>query len=340
MENIYSNNDYKNFLIYLKQEIIQAKNNALKSVNKELINLYWNIWEKLSDKIKNSKWWNSIIENLSNDIKKEFPWIQGFSKDNLWRMVKFFEFYKENKKLAPLVQEISWTNNIIILEKCENDFQKEYYLKLSKKLALSKRVLQNKIESSEFERILSENKTNNFSLTLEEEHSQLVENIIKEDYVFDFLSLWQEYKERQLEAELIKNLKDFILELGIWFAYIWNQYNLKLNWEDYFLDLFFYHTKLKCYIVIELKIWKFLPEYAGKLNFYLNIVDDKIKDESDNPTIWILICKEKSYEVVEYALRWQTSPMAITEYSFDKLPKDYQKNLPDVRKIEEFLDKF
>ncbi len=340
MTNISSNNDYKNFFINLKQEIIQAKNNALKSVNKELINLYWNIWEKLSDKIKNSKWWNSIIENLSNDIKKEFPWIQGFSKQNLWNMIKFYEFYSENTKLQPLAGEISWSNNIIILEKCENDFQKEYYLKLSKKLALSKRVLQNKIESSEFERILSENKTNNFSLTLEEEHSQLVENIIKEDYVFDFLSLWEEYKERQLEAELIKNLKDFILELWIWFAYIWNQYNLKLNWEDYFLDLLFYHTKLKCYIVIELKIWKFLPEYAGKLNFYLNIVDDKIKDESDNPTIWILICKEKSHEVVEYALRWQTSPMAITEYSFDKLPKNYQKNLPDVRKIEEFLDKF
>lgn len=340
MENIYSNNDYKNFLIHLKQEIIQAKNNALKSVNKELINLYWNIWEKLSDKMKLSKWGDNIIEQLSTDIKKDFPWIQGFSKQNLWNMIKFYDFYSNNLKLQPLAGEISWSNNIIILEKCENDFQREYYLKLSKKLTLSKRVLQNKIESSEFERILSENKTNNFTLTLEEEHSQLVENIVKDDYVFDFLSLWQEYKERQLEAELIKNLKDFILELWIWFAYIWNQYNLKLDWEDYFLDLFFYHTKLKCYIVIELKIWKFLPEYAGKLNFYLNIVDDKIKDESDNPTIWILICKEKSYEVVEYALRWQTSPMAITEYSFDKLPKDYQKNLPDVRKIEEFLDKF
>ncbi len=340
MENIYSNNDYKNFLIHLKQEIIQAKNNALKSVNKELINLYWNIWEKLSDKMKLSKWGDNIIEQLSTDIKKDFPWIQGFSKQNLWNMIKFYDFYSNNLKLQPLAGEISWSNNIIILEKCENDFQREYYLKLSKKLTLSKRVLQNKIESSEFERILSENKTNNFTLTLEEEHSQLVENIVKDDYVFDFLSLWQEYKERQLEAELIKNLKDFILELWIWFAYIWNQYNLKLDWEDYFLDLFFYHTKLKCYIVIELKIWKFLPEYAGKLNFYLNIVDDKIKDEKDNPTIWILICKEKSYEVVEYALRWQTSPMAITEYSFDKLPKDYQKNLPDVRKIEEFLDKF
>lgn len=236
-------NDYKDFLVNLKQEIIQARNNALKSVNKELINLYSNIWEKLSDKMKNSKWGDNIIEQLSTDIKREFPWIQGFSKYNLWRMVKFFEFYSKNQKLAPLVQEISWSNNIIILEKCENDFQREYYLKLSKKLALSKRVLQNKIESSEFERILSENKTNNFTLTLEEEHSQWVENIIKEDYIFDFLSLWDEYKERQLEAELIKNLKDFILELWIWFAYIWNQYNLKLDWEDYFLDSHFYELQ-------------------------------------------------------------------------------------------------
>lgn len=241
-------NDYKDFLIEIKQNILQARNNALKSVNTELIKLYSNIWEKLSDKIKNSKWWNSIIENLSNDIKKDFPWIQGFSKQNLWNMVKFYDFYSKNTKLQPLAGEISWSNNIIILEKCENDFQREYYLKLSKKLSISKRVLQNKIECREFERVLSENKTNNFELTIEEENLQLVENTIKEDYIFDFLSLWEEYKERELEANLIKNLKDFILELWIWFAYIWNQYNLKVDWEDYFLDLLFYHTKLKCYI--------------------------------------------------------------------------------------------
>ena len=244
---ILQNNDYKNFLKNLKQEIIKARNNALKSENKELIELYWNIWKNISEKISNDWWWKSIVENLSDDLKKEFPWIQGFSKQNIWNMIKFYEFYSQNKKLQPLAGEISWSNNIIILEKCENDFQREYYLKLSKKLSLSKRVLQNKIESSEFERLLSENKTNNFELTLEEENLQFVQNTIKEDYIFDFLSLWDEYKERELETELIKKLKEFILELWIWFAYIGNQYNLKLDEEDYFLDLLFYHTKLKCY---------------------------------------------------------------------------------------------
>lgn len=333
-------NNYKDFLISLKKDILWSQQQALKSVNTELLSLYWNIWKKLSDKIHTSWWWKSIVENLSKDLKKEFSWIQGFSKQNLWNMIKFYEFYSENKKLHPLAGEISWSNNIIILEKCENNFQREYYLKLSKKLAISKRVLQNKIESNEFERIISESKTNNFELTLEEENLQIVQNTIKEDYIFDFLTLWTEYKERDLETKLIRKLQDFILELWIGFAYIGNQYNIKLDWEDYFLDLLFYHTKLKSYIVIELKIWKFLPEYAGKLNFYLNIVDDTVKDISDNPTIWILICKEKNHEVVEYSLRWQTSPMAITEYSFDRLPKDYQNNLPDVKKIEKFLESF
>ena len=332
--------DYKDFLLNLKQDIIQARNNALKSVNTELIELYWNIWKELSHKILHAWWWKSIVKNLSDDLKKDFPWIQGFSKDNLWRMVKFFEFYSENQKLAPLVQEISWSNNIIILEKCENNFQREYYLKLSKKIAISKRVLQNKIESSEFERIVSKNKTHNFELTLEEENLQIVQNIIKEDYIFDFLSLWEEYKERDLEASLIKNLWNFILELWIWFAYIWNQYNLNISGKDYFIDILFYHSKLKCYIVVELKIGEFQPEHLWKLNFYINAVDDSLRDTSDNPTIWILICKEKDHKTVEYALRWQTSPMAISEYTFENLPEDYQKNLPDVKKIEEFLERF
>ncbi|UFX82759.1 DUF1016 N-terminal domain-containing protein [Candidatus Absconditicoccus praedator] len=154
----YKKTEYKNFFIELKDKIQQSRNNALRSVNKELINLYWEIGKKLSEKINNSGWGKSVVENLSSDLKKEFPGIQGFSKDNLWRMIKFFEFYSENKKLAPLVQEISWSNNIIILEKCKDEFQIEYYLKLANKMHLSKRVLQNKIESQEFERVLSENK--------------------------------------------------------------------------------------------------------------------------------------------------------------------------------------
>ncbi len=274
--------DYNSFLIQIKKEIFESRNNALKIVNKELVNLYFNIWKNISEKIENSWWWKSIVENLSEDLKKEFPWIQWFSWRNLWNMVKFFEFYSKNSKLHPLAAEISWSNNIIILEKCKTDFQIEYYLKLSKKTHLSKRVLQNKIESQEFERILSKDKTNNFNLTLKEENLEIVENTIKDSYIFDFLSLWDEYKERDLEANLLNNLKKIILELWIWFAYIWNQYNLKVEWNDYFLDMLFYHTKLKCYIIIELKIWEFKPEFAWKLNFYINIVDDKIKQKDDN----------------------------------------------------------
>lgn len=332
--------DYKSFLIQIKKEIIESRNNTLKNVNKELVELYFNIWKNISKKIENSWWWKNIVENLSNDLKKEFPWIQWFSKQNLWNMIRFADFYSIKLKLQPLAGEISWSNNIIILEKCKNDFQIEYYLKLSIKTHLSKRVLQNKIESQEFERIISTTKTNNFKLTLPEENLQIIENTIKDSYVFDFLSLWDEYKERNLESNLLQNLKKFILELWIWFAYIGNQYNIKIEWNDYFLDMLFYHTRLKCYIIIELKIWEFKPEFVWKLNFYINIVDDKIKQKDDNTTIWLLICKSKNKWIVEYALKGQTNPLAISEYDFDNLSKVLQQNLPSKEKIKTFLKWF
>ncbi len=337
---IIASPDYKSLIIQIKQEVLQSRNNVLKIVNKELVSLYFRLWKNISEKIKNNWWWKNIVEKLSEDLKKEFLWIQWFSKQNLWNMIKFYDFYSKNLKLQPLAGEISWSNNIIILEKCENNYQIEYYLKLAKKTHLSKRVLQIKIESKEFERILSENKTNNFNLTLKEEQAQLVENTIKDSYIFDFLSLWDEYKERDLESNLLKNLEKFILELWIWFAFVGSQYNLKVEWEDYFLDLLFYHTKLKCYVVIELKIWEFKPEYIWKLNFYINIVDDKIKQNDDNPTIWLLICKGKNKQIVEYALKWNTKPLAVSEYSFENLSPDLKKNLPSEEKIIEFLNKF
>ena len=243
---IITSSDYKDFILNIKQEVIKSRNNALKVVNKELVNLYFRLWKTIWEKVEKSSWWKNMIEIISEDLKKEFPWIQGFSERNIWNMIRFYDFYSKNEKLQPLAAEISWSNNIIILEKCETDFQKEYYIKLSKKLHLSKRVLQNKIESHEFERVLSVEKTNNFDISLEEDHLELVQNTIKDSYIFDFLSLWDEYKERELESELLKNLKKFILELWIGFAYVWNQYNLKLEEEDYFLDMLFYHIKLKC----------------------------------------------------------------------------------------------
>jgi len=255
-------------------------------------------------------------------------------------MVKFYDFYTQHTKLQPLAGEISWSNNIIILEKCNDLSQIEYYLKLSKKLWLSKRVLQNKIESNDFEQRAIDNKHHNLDLTLSESYAQLVNHTIKDSYVFDFLDLWDVYREQELEQWLIQHLKKFILELGIGFAYVGNQYNLILQWDDYFLDMLFYHTKLKCYIVIELKIGKFMPEYAGKLNFYISLVDDQIKDASDQATIWLLICKEKDDKVVEYALRWQSQPMVVSQYSFEWLPSELQQNLPTEDMIKRFLDNF
>ncbi|MBS9775298.1 DUF1016 family protein [Candidatus Gracilibacteria bacterium] len=335
-----SSSEYKKFLVDIKQEILQSQKRAFKQVNKELVQLYFKIGNLISQKINKSDWGKSIVENVSDDIKRTFPGIKGFSKQNIWNMIKFYEFYNQNKKLQPLAGEISWSNNMVILEKCKTDFQKEYYLKLSGKIPLSKRVLQNKIDSQEFERVLSTQKTHNLDLTLEEEQKEVLENTIKDEYVFDFLNLGEKYKESELEQALIDNLEKFLLELGKGFAFVGRQYNLQVDGDDYFLDLLFYHTKLKCYIVVELKIGSFKPEFFGKMNFYLNVVDDFVKEADDNKTIGLLICKDKKKQTVEYALKGIDKPMVVSEYHHNTLPDNFQKSLPTEEEIYTFLKNF
>lgn len=335
-----SPSDYKSFFLEIKNEILESQKSIIKTINTQLVQLYFEIGKMISEKIELSDWWKAFVENLSKDLKNEFPWIKGFSERNIWYMIKFYKYYNWKERLQPLVAEISWSNNILILEKCENDFQREYYLKLCKKTHLSKRVLQHKIEWQEFERVLTSDKTHNFDLTLEEEHAKIVKNTLKDSYIFDFLSLWEEHSEKELEQNLLENFKKFILELWIWFAFIGSQYAIYLEWEEYFLDLLFYHTQLKCYVVVELKVWKFLPEYAGKLNFYLNLLDDTLKNTDDNPTIWILICKDKNKKTVEYSLKNIEQSLVVSEYSLKKLDEKFQKALPSEQDISDFLDRF
>ena len=245
--------------------------------------------------------------------------------------------------MQTLSAQSSWSHNVKIIEKCNHKdwkdyLRREFYIKMSIKNNWSVRELENQLTFLAFEKQALQQ--NNFDLTIEEKHIELIQNTIKDSYIFDFLSLWDEYKERDLESNLLKNLKIFILELWIGFAYVWNQYNLKLEWDNYFLDMLFYHIKLKCYIVIELKIWKFLPEYAWKLSFYLNVIDWEIKEKNDNPTIWILICKDKSKKTVEYSLKTIENPLSVSEYNFNDLPDNFKENLPGEEKINTFLDKF
>jgi len=277
-------------------------------------------------------WGKTIVENLSSDLQKEFHGMQGFSSQNLWRMRKFYLTYQDDKKLAPLVREIGWSHNILIFEKCKDDLEKEFYIRMTKKFGWTKNILIHQIESNAYEKYLL-NQTN-FNKALAKEYRHQARLAVKDSYNFDFLELGEEYDERKLELGLIKNIRNFLLEMGGDFSFIGNQYKLDLDGEEFFIDLLLYHRRLKSLVAIELKATDFKPEYAGKMQFYLAVLDDKVRQKDENPSIGIIICKTKRRTVVEYALKTATSPMGVADYSLSKtLPKELKGLLPSANEI-------
>ena len=336
---IISEETYKQLLFSIKQEITQKQYNLGKQINTSLLELYWNIWKHIEE--QTASWrGSSIVEKLSKDLQNDVPDMKWFSSQNLRYMKKFYLTYNGNQKIQPLVGEISRSNHVVILDKCKDDFEREFYLKLCSKQACSKRVLMNKIDSKEYERYITIHKDNNFALIEEATIDEKTYNILKEQYLFDFLTLGKKYSERELETSLLGKLKDFLMELGLGFAYMWNQFEIIVDGDSYFLDLLFYHTKLKCYIVVELKIWEFKPEYAGKLNFYVNAVNRFLKIKDDNSTIGLLLCKEKKSTTVEISFEWMKTPLAVSEYRFDTkaLSQEFKNNLPEPEKLKKMLD--
>lgn len=330
---------YTNFLEEIKEKIYQSQYKALKAVNTELITLYWELGESIIEKQKQYGWGKSVVESLAKDLQKEFPGSKGYSSDNLWRMRKFVLRYSENEKLAPLVQEIGWSHNIIIMEKCKDDLEREFCIKMTKKYGWTKNVLIHQIEGKSYERFLL-NQTN-FDKSLEEKYKHQAKLGVKDSYSFDFLEMAEDYKERDLELGLVKNIRRFLMEMGGDYSFIGNQYRLELDGSEFFIDLLLYHRRLKSLIAIELKTTEFKPEYAGKMQFYLSVLDDKVKIEGENPSIGIIICKSKNRTVVEYALNTATKPMGIADYSLsEKLPEELKKLLPSPEEIIESLDRF
>lgn len=252
-----------------------------------MINLYWDIGKKIIEKQKEYNWGMSVVENLATDLQKEFPGIKGFSRDNIWRMRKFYLCYYQNQKLAPMVQEISWTKNIVILEICKDDLEREFYIKMTKKFGWSKNVLIHQIENKSYEKYLL-NQTN-FEKTLPEKYKTQAKLAVKDEYIFDFLELGEDHSEKELEIELLNNVRKFLIEMGGYFTFIGNQYRIEIEDEEFFIDLLLYHRKLKCLVAIELKFGDFKPEYAGKMQFYLSVLNDKVKLEDENPSIWSFI---------------------------------------------------
>ncbi|RJQ18908.1 MAG: DUF1016 domain-containing protein [Nitrospiraceae bacterium] len=330
--------EYKTFFKEIKERIHKAQYDALKAVNKELINLYWDIGKSIVSKQEKLAWGKAIVETLAKDLQKEFPGIQGFSSANLWRMRNFYLTYHKNEKLAPLVREISWTKNIIILERCKDDIRREFYLKTIKKFGWTKDVLINQLEAGAFERYMA-NQTN-FDKTVPEKYRHQAKLAVKDDYTFDFLELNDEHTERELEQALLGRIRKFLIEMGGYFAFVGNQYRLEIDGAEFFIDLLLYHRQLRCLIAVELKVGAFKPEYAGKMQFYLSALNDSVRLPEENPSIGIILCKEKSRTFVEYALKDSKKPIGVSTYKLtSKLPRELKKYLPSpeemVKRLEE-----
>ncbi|QBN20522.1 PDDEXK nuclease domain-containing protein [Flavobacterium nackdongense] len=292
--------------------IKKARYNAFKAVNTELINLYWEIGKYITTRTQSEGWGKATVQQLAQVIQSQEPDLKGFSDKNLWRMKQFYEAYCHFPKLSPLLRELSWTNNVIVFSKTKTAEEREFYLRLCKKENYTTRELERQVNSSYFERtMLSNQKLSAVPRVLPNEF----ENIFKDSYVLEFLNLSEDHSEKDLQQQLIEQMKHFLLELGKDFLFVGEEYRLQVGNKDYRTDLLFYHRNLQCLVAFELKTTDFEPEHLGKLNFYLEALDRDVKKPHENPSIGILLCKGKDDEVVEYALSRNLSPTRITEYT-------------------------
>ena len=324
--------EYLNFKNEITARIRSAQYEALKAVNKEMIALYWEVGKRITEQQTALGWGKSVVENLSRDIQKEFPGIKGFGVSNMWDMARFYAEYQSNEILQPLVGEISWSKHIIILTKCKETQQRQFYILATKKYGWTKDVLINKIEAKTYENYLLGQ--SNFDITLPDSIKNQAILALKDEYTFDLIGLAEEHSEYELEQAIIKNIRAFLMEFGTDFSFIGNQYRLEVDGKEYFIDLLLYNRRLQAMIAIELKIGEFQPEYKGKMEFYLNILNDTVKLPHENPAIGIIICKSKSRMIVEYALKSSNMPIGVATYSLSsELPEAYKKLLPTSEEI-------
>lgn len=315
------------------QLIKQSRTKAIKAVNSELINLYWSIGEYISKKLEIAEWGDSVVIELARYIQQHEPEIKGFSDKNLWRMRQFYETYKDLPKLSTGLRELSWSHNLAIFSRCKTTVEREFYLNLTKQENYSYRELDRQISSGLFERTM----IGNLKLsTVLREIKPDITNTFKDSYILDFLNLPGSHSERELQHGLVKQLKEFILELGKDFLFIDEEFKLQVGNSDFYIDLLFFHRGLQCLVAFELKANKFKPDHLGQLNFYLEALDRDVKKANENPSIGVLLCKDKDNEVVEYALSRSLSPTMVSEYK-TKLPdkKLLQQKLRELFDIED-----
>ena len=332
MEKVIDMNLYKKVFSDIKKEISRAQYKAVQVVNRELINMYWNVGKVI---LENSKWGNKFVNNLSVDLKLEFPQITGFSVRNLKYMRKLAEEYPDFEFVQQVVAQIPWGHNIILLDKIKNKEERNWYIKQSITNGWSRSVLIMQISSNLYKRQASLQKVSNFSSTLPDIQSDLALQTMKDPYIFDFISLKGKAKEAEIEKAMINRIKDVLIELGNGFAFVGNQYKITVGEKDFYIDLLFYHLRLKSYIVVELKAREFEPSDVGQLNFYLSAVNDLVKGEKDNPSIGLLLCKTKDKFTAEYSLKDINKPIGVSEYKIlEDMPEYLQSQLPKIEDIE------
>ena len=340
MNVIQNNKEYICWVKELKGLISSSQIKASISVNRELLSLYWRIGKSISEKVERMNWGASVVLNLSNDLKKIFPHQKGFSRSNLFYMKKWYELYSsgdvDSEKVQQLVGQIPWGHNVLIISKTKKIDEALFYSSKTLENNWSRVVLDHQIESDLYAR--KGKAITNFNTTLDEPLSELAIETLKDPYKLDFLTLGEKVIEKDIEEQLVKNITQFLLELGTGFSFVGRQVALEIDEKNFYLDLLFYHIKLKCYIVVELKAVEFKAEYAGKMNLYLSAVDDIMKTEDENPTIGLLLCKSKSKIIAEYALRGTSQPIGIAEYELMKtIPENLKTTLPTIEEIEKEL---
>lgn len=331
-------NDYDAFLKNLKERVRAAQLRACLSINRELVLLYWGIGRDILARQKEQGWGAKVVDLLAADLRKEFPDVTGFSPRNLKYMRALAEAWPAEQFVQQLAAQIPWFHNCAILDKVKAPSEREWYIRAIIQNGWSRNVLVHQIESGLYRR--QGKAPTNFTRTLPAPQSELAQQVIKDPYNFEFLTLAEEVKERDLERALINHLRDFLLELGVGFAFVGSQYQLVVGGQEFRLDLLFYQLHLRAYVVIELKAEDFKPEFSGKINFYLSAVDDLLRHSDDHPSVGIILCKSKNKVVAEYAVRDLGKPVGIAEYRVtNRLPRRFHNRLPTIEELESELGK-
>jgi len=329
---------YLDWLAELKTRIHTAQQRAALAVNRELVGLYWQIGRDILERQAQQGWGAKVIERLAHDLRAAFPDMKGFSRANLMYMRAFAEAWPDAEIVQQAVGQLPWGHNLVLLTKLKDPQRRLAYAQRAIEHGWSRNMLGIHIETRLLER--EGNAVTNFVERLPAPQSDLARNTLKDPYLFDFLGVGKEADEREIESALVQHITRFLLELGAGFAFVGRQVHIEVGGDDFFIDLLFYHLKLRCYVVVELKAGAFKPEHAGQLNFYLSAVDSQVKAEQDNPSIGLLLCRTQNRVVAEYALRDTNKPIGVAEYQLiEALPKDLQSSLPSIEQIETELAK-